>query len=261
MIRQPPNPSIGLRFLLDPRVYFAFFLVMNSLLAYSTDSLSITFWGGCLGALVPLALILFLKRNVRGDREPLWEKEVVSMPMERWALFLLSSVVVSRLAGLTSLSAWPMPDDATFAYYSVELSQRWSWRFFFTQAQAPPLFNWCMAFFYRLSAPGLFSLWLFPALVSILTFAAGAWGVRKYFSRSFSFLFLSVGALDFWLQYTGRFCMPTGFCLFWEILALTLLAHFLKAPAGQNRKYAAFALGLCLGLGFFVSPLWILLGL
>jgi 4-amino-4-deoxy-L-arabinose transferase-like glycosyltransferase len=252
------NPK---NFFLNPKVYFSFFFFMNSFLAYGTDSLGMKFWGGCLGVLMPLVLIVGFKKNGSGGGKKIWETDSFPLSLDRWIPLLVLAVLVARLAGLTGLSTWPMPDDGTFFYYSLGLSQKWSWQFFFSQAQAPALFNWFLALFLKIFQPGLFSLWLFPALLSILTFLLGTLGARKYFSPSFAFLFLSMCSLDFWLLYAGRFCMPIGLFLLWESLVLVLLAYFLKTSSDKVRPYGAVILGLCVGLGFFVSPIWALMGL
>jgi 4-amino-4-deoxy-L-arabinose transferase-like glycosyltransferase len=246
---------------LNPKIYFSFFFLMSFFLAYTTDSLVIKFWGGCLCVLAPLVLIVCFKKNKAGGGQKAWETESFPVSLDRWIPFLVLAAAVARLAGLTGLSTWPMPDDGTFFYYSLELAQKWSWHFFFSQAQAPAFFNWSLALFLKVLEPGLFSLWLFPALLSILTFLLGVLGARRYFSPSFAFLFLSMCSLNFWLLYTGRFCMPTGLFLLWETLALVLLAFFLKTPSDGVRRYGAVILGCCVGLGFFVGPIWGLMGL
>ena len=246
---------------LDTKVYFAFFLVMNALLAYGTNSLEIKFWGGCLGVLLPLAFLVYLKKNEKSGSKIIGGEETLPPSAGRWIPLLFLAALVSRTAGLTRLSAWPMPDDGIFSYYSAVLSQQWSWQFFFSKAQAPPLFNWCLALYFKFCRPSLFSLWLFPALLSILTFLAGAWGARRYFPRSLALILISMGSMNFWILYTGRFCMPTGLFLFWETLTLALLAHFLRAQPGAARMGWGGLLGVCGGLGFFVNPIWGLLGL
>ncbi len=247
-------------FFLNPLAYFGYFLVLNVLLSYCTESLKIKFWGGCWGVLLPLGGMAWVKGKEPPDVEKPWEKDLFPVPPLGGISALVLAVLLSRLVGLTSLSAWPMPDDGHFAYDSVDLSSKWSWRFFFNGTQNPPFFNWCLALFFKFLRPGLFSLWLFPALLSILAFLLLAAGALKRFPGSFSFLFLSLGSMDFFLLYAGRFCFPAGFSLLWEALTLALLSRFLAAPAGAPRQRWALLLGLFTGLGFFVNQLWALMG-
>jgi hypothetical protein len=240
----------------NPWIYFLFFLGVNAFLSYATDSLELKFWGGLVGIGLPLAFLLSREKNLPPQKaRDFREKNMVFPPLLFWIL-LFAGVVFFSLWNLTGLSTWPMPDEGTMAFYAIEWFQRGAWSIFYTDKGIPFLSCGCLALFFRLLPPGLFSLWLLPALFSIATFGIGAWACRRFLPPSLSFLGAALGAFNFWMMYTGRLCMPTFLFLFWEVLALASLGLVWKSDSPVPRWKPAF-LGVCVGIGFFIWITWI----
>src|SRR5207249_2141055 len=57
--------------------------------------------------------------------------------------------------------------------------------------------------------------------------------------------------------YLGRFCLGWVMTFFWEALVIFILAYYFKSSPGPARRKYAWALGILLGTGFFVSVSWI----
>jgi hypothetical protein len=104
--------------------------------------------------------------------------------------------------------------------------------------------------------PSLFSLWLFPAVISVATVLLAYCAARSFFSRTFSLLYFSLFAFSFWHLYTGTFCQWGIFVFLWEILTLGALGYFLRLPGGKKGLPGAILLGFLTGAGLFAGISW-----
>ncbi len=185
-----------------------------------------------------------------------FQTEWLPRPTVMVAALFLGVCLYVRFYHLDSLSVWPVLDEGRNAYFSWRLSQHWDGRFFYDVSQMPPLYYWIQSIFYRFLKPSLFSLWLFPSLVSLgcLPLAYGA--ARFFFSRSFSLLFLVLMGTSFYPVYVGRFNHQAGLIVFWELAAMSFLGWLLKSSRLPVKKKAAVFLGLILGTGFYIYFAW-----
>jgi hypothetical protein len=235
--------------------FFFIFLAANLLLAYIPMSFSMKGWAFVLGLLLPLGVAFYGLEHKVSEKLPCSrESFTVSSP---WPLVLVLFLAVGiRLAQVHVPDYWPLWDDGCFASYSMGLSNQWKWDFFYSTTQHPPLFNWSLGLFFKLITPSLFSLWLYPALCSILVIPFAYFATRTFFSKSFSFLFCFMVGLGFWPLYAGRFCMYMVVLLLWEMITLALLAVFLKVGPSSKRFKILPWLGFCLAAGFWIAIAW-----
>lgn len=234
-----------------PRLYFLIFLIANTLLAYTPLNLLIKLWIGICGILVVFLIALFSSPGRQSRTDPAIFREP-GFFRNPWVWIGLGALaVVVRLYRLTSLPAWPMWDDAYHAFFAIKQMQHWSYQMYFTMENLPFPFYWIEAFYFRLIQPSLVSLWLFPALFSIVLLPLGYWACRKHFSASFSFLLVLILAFSFWPVYLEKFCLSTGLQLVWEFASLGLWGLYLNSFSTRSARIRVLLLGFGLGLGFY----------
>ena len=244
------------RFFSNPWGFFLVFTVTNAVLAYTTISLTAKLWWGLAGLVLPMVWIFRSSSPAPRGEKPLYLRECFAdIPRWVWVTVILLSLV-PRFYRLTDLSRWPFPDDGFSAFCALELCQKWSWRFFYLFSQEPPLFFWALAVFFKLFSPSLFSLWLFPALLSAVTLGISALTFRNLFSKSFSLFCLFLVGFSFWPWFNGRFCLPETAAPLWEALVFLLLSALFAAGASRQ-AWIGRALGLAVGIGFFVFRGWL----
>ncbi len=232
-------------------VLFLLFVASNAALSYGHLLLASKLWIILGGILLPLGLAAFLKAESfpAGGGKP-----GLPFGFKPWIWILGGALAVGvRLYRLVSLPVWPMWDDAYSAYDALNQMQHWSFQMVYSQEKIPFPFYWLLALWFKIFQPSLVSLWLFPAVLSILILPLGYWACRQYFPSSFSLIFLGILAFSFWPVYLGRFCLGTGLWLVWELTALGFLGRFLHSLHQAPSRLAALALGFCLGLGFYTS--------
>jgi len=236
-----------------PWAYFLIFLVSNTVLSYFPTSLESKLWLGLLGLLVPFIFAalepIHPAKNVPFLRETF-------QPPPHWVWMLMVVTAFTRLWGLTSLSAWPTPDEGCYSLFALNLTQNWSWSIFSGYWLILPIPLWSLSFFYRFFTPSLFSLWFYPALISILIVAFVYFSARRIFPKSFAFLLVAMSAVSFPLLYTGRFCMGSVVMIFWEVLVFGLLGSCFERIGHPGETRSAFLLGTLTGLGFFTGLSW-----
>jgi len=237
-------------------IYFFVFAAANTILSYSPLVLEAKLWVFLFGVLVPFVFSLRTITIEPKGSQPIYRREVLSGP-PRWLWIILAFLaVLIRLLQTCVPGYWPLWDDGRFAYYSAQLANRWSWNFFFSPTQHPPLFNWSLGLFFKALTPSLFSLWLYPALCSITAFILCCVVARSLFPKSFAFLCCFLMAFSFWPLYTGRFCIYMAPYLAWEMLVFALLAVLGKVKSREGRGRISLVLGLCLAVGFWVAIAW-----
>lgn len=257
----PPPSSVSpssLAFSHSPKagVYFLLFAFSNAALSWASWGLTVKLWIFLFGILLPffLAAASTAKAGEKKAALPLADSFRLSSPLP-WVLVLGAGLAL-RLWPLFLPGNWPTWDDARFAYYPIELLNRWHWTFFFSPTQHPPLFHWGMALFYRLIPPSLTALWLYPALCAMGALLLLAWAARRLFSPSFAFLWAFLMAFSFWPLYAGKFCMYMTGLVLWECLTLAAFALWAKPPAGKLKEVGLPLLGFCAAAGFWVAISW-----
>ena len=252
-----PFPFLRRMIPANPWFNFSAFLVSNLLLAYSTLSLGIKLWIGLFGIFLPFFLAFLGKTPILAGnpllslREPFQKRPplfwfLLWIPIAGLALFV-------RFYHWEQLRGWPMPDEALYAFFSMDLAHRWHWQFFFSYCQLPPLTNWAQALLYKIIPPSLFSLWLFPILVSLATFLVASWGAFKVLPSSLALILSALVAFGFPFLYPAQFSMLPVTMLVFTTLTLVLLGLYLKESPGPLGKFWAFSLGTVTGLGFLAA--------
>jgi len=241
----------------EPKVVwplFACFVLTNGLLAFAPLPWG---WKGVLGLLGLVLPMLLVSGKVRGLARPpktLWLDETL-LPVPGWIIpLLILAAAFFRFIHLTTLSQWPLTDEAKSGYFAMQLASQGlgSARLLYDFSQLPPLYIWLEGLFFKLFGVSLFSLWCFPALLSLLAVGAFYQGARAHFSRSFAFLLAALMALSFWPLYAGRFSHQGSLLLLWECLAFWMTG---KMAQQASLKYS-FYLGLLTGAGFYTFTSW-----
>lgn len=170
-----------------------------------------------------------------------------------WAwLGLIALGLFLRFWRLDTLSLWPNLDEGRTSWFAFLQSRQWDGKLLVGYNQLPPFFYWMEALYLKIIDPSLFSLWFFPALLSVGILGMGLVTARLFFSRSLSFLAVALLALGFWPLYSGRFAVEGLLVLFWEMAAFMALGFFrLKVSLAR-----AFLLGVVVGSGFYVHLHW-----
>ncbi len=159
-----------------------------------------------------------------------------------------------RFYRLFSIPGWPDPDESMHSLNAFHLERFGDLHFFYTCNQAPFLFTWLLAFWFKLVGPGPSSLWLLTALISALVVPLLFLTARTYFTKGVSWILTAFGALAWWGLVTGRNGNAPILLPWAECSSLWMLGKVLKEPRTRRRRAFAFALGLALSLGFYSYP-------
>ena len=234
-------------------VLFFIFLISNSLISFGHFPLEIRLGIILMGILVPgLAAYFYLFNNLPADS--IHENFLPPIPL--WAWFLVGTLaVLMRFFKLTTLSVWPGYEEGMSGYVALKLFQNWNGSLFYGSSEAPRGYVWGLSFLFRILGPSLMTLWLFPALISLLTVPLGWLAARRFFSRSHSFLVLMLLALSFWPAYLGKYSGQSVLIPMWGCVALFFLGVFRDSPA-KKKLGTAFILGLVVGAGFYTHVSW-----
>ncbi len=193
-------------------------------------------------------------------KDPILLRE--SVPESRGRSFILFFLLVAaagsciRLFHLTDLCAWPSLDEGLGASFSMDLLRHWEWRFFFYFSQAPCAFIWLQAAFFKLLGPSLSTLWLLPALLSILALGVSYAAGRMFFPRAYALVLSTLLAFSFWHLFAGRYAVFGALHDLWEILALGVLGGVVQNREGRWKNLGAYGLGFLTGSGLFISHAW-----
>ncbi len=244
---------------------FWIFLLSNLLLSYFPLDQFLKIGIGFFGILGPFFYLLARSSSAPENQEifswnpSAWGKGIFWVLLFTFAIFL-------RFHALTTLSVWPMVDEGDFSFFALNLTEKWSWNLFYGKSQVPPLYDWVLAFFYKIGGPSLGNLWLFPALLSLLALPLSYGASRLFFSRPVSVIITVFWATSFWPLFLGRVGLPHGLLLFWQWLAILAFGLYIRAVLPPTRAITAFLLGSILGSGFYVNLhwpvmlLWVVLG-
>jgi hypothetical protein len=237
-------------------IVFIISLLTNSVLSfYRFSPMTAIFIGVALLA-VPFAW-LGVSGKFRSDDRVL-RMDMGDVPGSLVVLLALGAIL-ARLWQLTSLSGWPLADEGINAFFSMELLKSWNWKPLIGVSQHPAAFNWGEALVFKCLGPSLFSLWLYPALLSILTLGLIYWAARQFFDRSFALVCLMFSLFQYWLLWCGRLS-EISLALPQEMLTLICAGWVLKHKKGNpDRRY--FLLGAALALNFYMATSSIALAL
>ncbi len=249
------QPSI----LYNPWLYFLVFLLINSVLAYGSLNFKINLYIALIGWVFPMILGAFFFSKIRSGRDSLHEESISAISTNWWFLIGILSIL-PRLYILLN-SSLPNPDESLFGFVSLELSKMWKWRFFFTFAQAPPIFNWSAAIFFKWFVPSIFSMRLFIFSLSIFTIFLVYKCGRNLFSNSLMFSYFFLSAFSFWPLYISKFFEPLSLLPIFEISSFGALGAVLNSTNKKSLSLNGWWLGLATGSGFWVVIQWPLVAL
>ena len=239
-----------------PWIYFFIFVVINALLSYGSISIEAKLWLGFFGLVLPFlgagwGIISHPSKTMPSD-----QKEFLP-PIPLWAWGLVGVLAVAaRFTSLTTLFVWPNFDESSYGFDAFHLAAEGDPRLFYGVSQAPPLFVWGLALFFKVFGVSLTTFWFFPALVSLTTTPLAYAAARTFFSKSFSFLCAVLAAASFWPVFLGRFSLMTILILPMELLAFWSLGKFFQAKTANARVNAAWGIGVVWGTGLYTHLHW-----
>ncbi len=187
-------------------------------------------------------------RRASGVRED--DGGFLSVPL--FFLLLLFAIFL-RFYDLTTLSQWPLTDEAKSGYYALELADHGGLRLLYDFSQLPPFFIWLQGLCFHLLGSSLHTLWLLPVLLSILSLPLSYAAARAWGSSSFAQVFTLLIGFGFWPLYVGRFSHPGGLLLLFELGVLWALGKGMGP--GASRPWA-WRTGLLTGAGFYTFTSW-----
>jgi hypothetical protein len=173
-------------------LYFFLFTAGNAALSYFPLSLSAKLSIFIFCVLGPFFLAVKTMGPIPKNGKPVFLTEFLPPVPVLWLGLLFLGALLFRFYRLESLSVWPLLDEGRNAFFAMELSRQWDWKFFRDISQMPPLSYWLQGLFLKIFSPSLLGLWLFPALISICLPLLGYLAARRFFSRSFSFCYASL---------------------------------------------------------------------
>ncbi len=244
------------------RMFFciAVLMVGQFLLSFPDMDPQIQKWILWFGVFLPLGFLTAFFRSATLPKDPWDDHCLKGREKFNWilGLGLFMVAVVLRFSGLTTLSVWPMADEGMYSYWAIRGAREGEFRFFYIYSQLPPLLTWVQSLFMKVFTPSLFSLWLYPALLSILAVPAGWWAARRFLPERSAWIAGAVMALEFWPVYAGRFCHQGPMVLLAYCLLLGVLGEWRVATRQRAIWGWALATGFLLGGGFYIFFPWAL---
>ena len=253
ILSQPLEKLLSLNANLFFILSFITLVLSNILLSYFHFTTSTNLWIAFLGLIVPLTLALYLTKTVN-------ERTLFPIPIWFWIL-IGGAAVAFRIYRLTTLSTWPIVDEGVFGYFATLLEEKWNWQLTHGYAQEPILYTWGQFLFFKLFGNSLFSLWLFPALCSLLTLPFAWAAARKAYGSSTAFILFCFMALGFWPLYLGRISIQSALMVPWECATFVALIHYLSFPPESGRVSALLFLSSLTAMGFYIYIAWPLVAL
>ena len=237
--------------------FFGFGVLLNASLSWTPLDIWQRFWLFPLGLLVQLLWALWPASPARAGEKPSFLKERLPSLKWQWAILILAAAGALRFFHLVSLPQWPVWDDANYSYFAIGLSEHWNWDFLIGHEKTMPLFTWLQALLFKVVEPSLFSMWLYPALLSLATVPLGYRATRFFFPRSFSLIVGLLWAFTFWPLFFGKFCAYLG-VLQWVTALLLIMAYgFFRENLKKSPLLGAALLGTTAALSFYSSILFL----
>ncbi len=235
----------------SPLVLISGFITLttaNLLLSHSPFPISAKLWILLLGLVVP-AILAFQVMKDTG------KKALFQVPLWLWVL-IGGAALFFRFYRLTDLSAWPIVDEGVFGYFATLLEEKWNWQLTHGYAQEPVLYVWGQFLLFKLFGNSLLSLWLFPALCSLLALPFAWAAARKAFGNPTGFFLFCFMALGFWPLYLGRISVQSALMVPWECLTLFALVHYLNSPPKSASPFSLLLLSALTAVGFYIYLAW-----
>jgi 4-amino-4-deoxy-L-arabinose transferase-like glycosyltransferase len=240
----------------SPWVYFGLFCAALFILSYTALPFTAKSAVALFGGVLPLYLALRMSSKPKPREEPAYLMEFgLPLPLGLGIIGLFCALFL-RFYRLEDLFCWPNLDEGWIGTIALELSRHWSWKFFYTFGEAPPLTIWSVALLLKLGLSPSLSLWLPPALVSILTLGVGYGAARLWFSKSFSLVGAGLLAFSYWPLLLGRLCHQGIWLPFWVCLCLGAWGLFNRAGGDAAKRNGALGMGIAMGLGSFMFTPW-----
>ena len=240
----------------NPILLFTLLALSSAILCYLPLDRPLKALVLCSGVLGPLFISLISILNRPCENQTLLRQGNPSPPFPWLWVVPIALGIGLRLYRLTSLSLWPLWDESYFFSSAMDLCEKWNWGFFYTANHYPPLMIWALAFFFKASHASLTSLWLFSALLSLLTLLLLGWTAWRLFLPGPAFIFTCLAALSFWPLYTARFCNATNFSFLCQAMALWAAGLWTGKDSKVPSLGKILAAGLGLGLGFYAYYSW-----
>ena len=254
-------PQTTLLFLNHPWRLFFIFLIVNTYLSYA-GSLEAKLWVGLYGLVIPFLVLAYFLLLIPLHSKPFFEfKKENPKSSLSWVVFFLIAVgIFVRIYKIKALSVWPIFDDGYFSLYAVDLTEKWHWQIIFGWVYDAPLYIWIQSLYFKCLEPSISSVWLYPIFYSILILPLSFLVVRKYFSFSFSLIYLGLLSLSFWPILASRFTNDLGLSLVWQYLVLWGFFPFFKSLESKKDPtiFQTILLGALIGLGSYTSKFWII---
>ena len=234
--------------------WVCFFIVTISIgfLAFSSFPVETKLWMVLIGLFLPFVFYLKVRGVAVRDKETL----LPNVPMGIWILLLMAGLSL-RIYKLSEFHLWPGGDEALQGFFAIDLIKKWSWRFFYTSGQHPPLLIWLLKPGFQMINSIPFDLWFVPAVFSILTLFVSYAASRQYFGKTTSFIFFLLMAFSFWPLSFGRWCVQGTLIPFFEITCFYILGRFINSASVKHERWWLVGLGAFLGLGMLTFTSWV----
>ena len=177
--------------------------------------------------------------GIAQPRQRVW----LSPPGWAWALLGLLGAAF-RLMKISTLSTWPMPDDAEYAVLAWDIRLHGLRELFAGSMHLPMVYPACQALWFRCFGLSASTLWGFPAMFSIATIPFVIALNRKIFKPWVALGASLMGICSYWLLLAGRYNMATVWAPLGELGALLVLFHI-----HEKSEPTTFQRGLGLALG------------
>ena len=231
---------------------FLWMALSHSLLSYIPLSTSLKLWILVFGILFPFALIWLGGTGKDAGKKT----ELFPSPSPWLWMGLAFAALFLRFYRLTTLSSWPLVDEGFYGYFATRLEEKWDWQLVHGFAQLPALYTWGLSLCFKVLGNSFFSLWLFPALCSLLAVPLAGWTARKIFGKSMGWIAACWMAFSFWPLYMGRFGTQNILMVAWECLAFGALARYWEGRNKTSTGGRLLFLAFVLGCGFYIYLGW-----
>jgi len=237
----------------NPWVYFTMFLFSNTILSFIPLHLTVKLIVIVLGLLIPWALGL-----ITVSQEPVLNPtplDSTKVPLWLW-IIAFTLFLGSLFYHLTTMPFWPIPDEGLMSFLAMDQNSQWHWSLLFGESRIESLILWLLAFLFKFEEPSLFSMRLFPTLVSIATIGTAYWAARQYWRQSFSFLFACLLGFSFFNWTLSRMISSPALALLFLCAAFGFLGKIKMEPNFKRRIFWLYTLILCCVLGFYSFTSW-----
>jgi hypothetical protein len=240
-------------FLFNPWVYLSVFLISNTILSFIPLNLPVKIIVLVFGLLTPWAFgLITVYQEAALNTTPL---DSVKVPFWLW-IIVLALFSGSLFYHLTTLPFWPIPDEGLVSFLAMDQNHQWNWNPLFGESRIESLILWLLALLFKFEQPSLFSMRLFPALISMITIGIAYWAARQYFSRWFSFLFFCLLGFSFFEWTLSRMISSPALALIFLCAAFGFLGKIRKEKGSFKRNLWFIPLILCSALGFYSFTSW-----